>query len=51
MKKIQIALLIEALVSHLAVTAAFAQTEELTLRMSREFGYGGFNNDIWVCSP
>ena len=46
MKKIRIALLIVALESLLAVTAAFAQTEELTLRMSRDFGYGGFNNDI-----
>ena len=46
MKKIQFALLIATLVSLLAITAAFAQTEELTLRMSRDFGYGGFNNDI-----
>ncbi len=46
MKKIQIALLIATLVSLLAVTAAYAQTAELTLRMSRDFGYGGFNNDI-----
>ena len=46
MKKIPIALLITALVSLLVVTAAFAQTEELTLRMSRDFGYGGLNNDI-----
>ncbi|MCX6039409.1 MAG: hypothetical protein NTW99_16290 [Chloroflexi bacterium] len=46
MKKIQFALLIATLVSLLAITAAFAQTEELSLRMSRDFGYGGFNNDI-----
>jgi DNA-directed RNA polymerase subunit RPC12/RpoP len=46
MKKIPIALLITALVSLLVVTEAFAQTEELTLRMSRDFGYGGLNNDI-----
>lgn len=46
MKKTQIALLITALVSLLAVTAAFAQTGEITLKMSRDFGYGGFNNDI-----
>jgi hypothetical protein len=46
MKKIRIALLIAVLVSLLAVTTVFAQTAELTLRMSRDFGYGGFNNDI-----
>jgi hypothetical protein len=32
--------------SLLAVPVAFAQVNELTLRMSRDFGYGGFNNDI-----
>ncbi len=46
MKRIQIALLIAALVRLLAVSAASAQTDGLTLRMSRDFGYGGFNNDI-----
>ena len=46
MKKIQIAVLIVVLAGLLAVTATFAQTEELTLRLSRDFGYGGFNNDI-----
>lgn len=46
MKKFQIALLIATIVSLQAVTAAIAQTEELSLRMSRDFGYGGFNNDI-----
>jgi hypothetical protein len=46
MKKIKIAFLIAAFVSLLVATAAFAQTEELTLRMSRDFGYGGLNNDI-----
>jgi DNA-directed RNA polymerase subunit RPC12/RpoP len=46
MKKIKIAVLIAVLVSVLSVTLALAQNEELTLRMSRDFGYGGLNNDI-----
>jgi hypothetical protein len=46
MKRIQFAILIAVLVSQFAVAAVIAQTEELTLKMSRDFGYGGFNNDI-----
>ncbi len=46
MKRIQIALVFSVFVSLFLGIAAFAQTEELTLRMSRDFGYGGFNNDI-----
>jgi hypothetical protein len=46
MKRIQIAALISMLVSLFITAVAFAQTEELTLRLSRDFGYGGFNNDI-----
>ncbi|MGZ3951583.1 MAG: Ig-like domain-containing protein [Flavisolibacter sp.] len=46
MKKIQIAFVFAVIVSLLLGVAAFAQTEELSLRMSRDFGYGGFNNDI-----
>ncbi|MCX6033790.1 MAG: Ig-like domain-containing protein [Chloroflexi bacterium] len=46
MKKIKMAFFIAAFMSLLIVPATFAQTEELTLKMSRDFGYGGFNNDI-----
>jgi len=46
MKKSQIALLLVVLMTVLAATAAFAQTAGLTLRLTRDFGYGGFNNDI-----
>lgn len=46
MKKFQIILSIVALMSLLTATAVFAQIEELTLKTSRDFGYGGFNNDI-----
>jgi len=38
--------MIAILVNLLSVAVAFAQTEELTLRLSRDFGYGGLNNDI-----
>ena len=46
MKKIRIAFLIAILMSLLATTAVIAQTEELTLSLSRDWGYGGFNGDI-----
>ncbi len=46
MKKIQIALLVSVIVSLLLAIAAVAQTGGLTLRLSRDYGYGGFNNDI-----
>lgn len=46
MKKIQIALLLATILSILFAVAAFAQSHELTLRTSRDFGYGGLNNDI-----
>jgi hypothetical protein len=35
-----------AIGSLLVTTLVLAQTAELTLRLSRDFGYGGFNNDI-----
>ncbi|MGB8214566.1 MAG: Ig-like domain-containing protein [Anaerolineales bacterium] len=35
-----------SLLSFLVVSAAFAQTEHLTLGLSRDWGYGGFNGDI-----
>jgi hypothetical protein len=46
MKKIRIASLLAAFISLLIVSTAFAQGEGLTLKLSRDFGYGGFNNDI-----
>jgi hypothetical protein len=46
MNKMRIAFLIAVLMSLLATTAVSAQTEELTLSMSRDWGYGGFNGDI-----
>ena len=46
MKRMQIAFLIVTFASLFAFTTAFAQTEGLILRLSRDFGYGGFNNDI-----
>ena len=46
MKKIRIACLVALLVSLFTVFGVFAQTGQLTLRMSRDFGYGGFNGDI-----
>jgi DNA-directed RNA polymerase subunit RPC12/RpoP len=46
MKKIQIAILLATILAIPFAVAAFAQTEELTLRTSRDFGYGGLNNDI-----
>jgi hypothetical protein len=46
MKKISVAILITILVSLVIISAASAQGEELTLSLSRDFGYGGFNGDI-----
>jgi hypothetical protein len=46
MKKISVAILITILVSLVIISAASAQGEELTLELSRDFGYGGFNGDI-----
>jgi hypothetical protein len=46
MKKFPTALFLATLMSFSAVIFALAQTEELTLKMSRDWGYGGFNNDI-----
>ena len=46
MKKIQVALLLATILSIMFAVAALAQSEELTLRTSRDFGYGGLNNDI-----
>ena len=46
MKKIIYVILITILVSLAFVSAVSAQSDELTLSLSRDFGYGGFNGDI-----
>jgi DNA-directed RNA polymerase subunit RPC12/RpoP len=46
MKKINAGLLLGLFLSLLFVSAAMAQAETLNLSLSRDFGYGGFNNDI-----
>ena len=46
MKKIIYAILITILVSLTFISVVSAQSEELTLSLSRDFGYGGFNGDI-----
>ena len=46
MKKYQIALFIAVIVCLLTASFAYAQAEKLTLKMSRDFGYGGLNGDI-----
>ncbi len=46
MKKIIAAILITILVSLAFISVVSAQSEGLTLSLSRDFGYGGFNGDI-----
>jgi Bacterial Ig domain len=46
MKKILFSVLVAALVSLFTFFGAIAQTSQLTLNMSRDWGYGGFNGDI-----
>jgi len=46
MKKNLVAILIAIFVSLVIISAAFAQGEELTLSLSKDFGSGGFNSDI-----
>jgi hypothetical protein len=46
MKKVTIAFLISAILSLFVVLSISAQTEQLTLKMSRDWGYGGLNGDI-----
>jgi len=46
MKKNSIALFIAILVSLVVISAVSAQGEELTLRLSKDFGSNGFNGDI-----
>ena len=46
MKKITYSLLLALMLALLAISAVFAQSETLKLTLSRDWGYGGFNNDI-----
>lgn len=46
MKKLKLALLPAIIFSLLAVFAVAAQTAQLSLKLVRDWGYGGFNSDI-----
>jgi hypothetical protein len=46
MKKLRFAFLATTLLCLITVSVALAQTEQLALRMSRDWGYGGLNGDI-----
>ena len=46
MNKKLVALILFITISMVITHSVAAQNEELTLRLSRDFGYGGFNNDI-----
>jgi hypothetical protein len=46
MKTTRIVILATVLLSLVAFTTVVAQTEQLALRMSRDWGYGGFNGEI-----
>jgi hypothetical protein len=46
LKKISIAFLVAILFSLFISLHVLAQAEQLTLKMSRDWGYGGFNSDI-----
>jgi hypothetical protein len=46
MKNIRFVLIISFVCSLISAISAFAQTNDLSLKLSRDFGYGGFNNDI-----
>jgi hypothetical protein len=46
MKKILFASLVALLVSLSVIFGAFAQTNQLSINLSRDFGYGGLNGDI-----
>ncbi len=46
MKKIPVSLLTTLVLCELIVTGVFAQASQLTLKISRDWGYGGFNSDI-----
>lgn len=46
MNKIRSALLLTSIFSLLVVSAVLAQSESLSLKLSRDWGYGGLNGDI-----
>ncbi|HTX89846.1 MAG TPA: Ig-like domain-containing protein [Anaerolineales bacterium] len=46
MKKIKYAILLSVVASLLTIVFAVAQTGQLALSLSRDWGYGGFNGDI-----
>jgi hypothetical protein len=46
MKKLLIAFLAAILLSFFAISGSTAQSEQLSLKMSRDWGYGGLNGDI-----
>jgi len=46
MKKLQLAFLVAFILTLITVFVVSAQTEQLALKMSRDWGYGGFNGDI-----
>jgi hypothetical protein len=46
MKKIKLAFLAAFLLSLMVVFGVYAQTSQLSLNLSRDWGYGGFNGDI-----
>ncbi len=46
MKKLPVCFLITLLLSIITVSHSIAQTNQLTLKMSRDWGYGGLNGDI-----
>jgi hypothetical protein len=46
MNRSQTVLLVAAIITFLIFIPVHAQTEEMTLKLSRDWGYGGFNGDI-----
>ena len=46
MKKFQFAIVAALLLGLIGIIPVLAQAEKLTLKMSRDWGYGGFNGDI-----
>jgi hypothetical protein len=46
MRKLHVSFLIAITACFLLIRGVFAQTEQLTLKMSRDWGYGGFHGDI-----
>lgn len=46
MKKLSVAILVPIFASILVATAVVSQAEQISLRLSRDWGYGGLNGDI-----